>query len=101
MRIGNVFAHQRQRRRTRLIDFTHHAAEIEFEIGFEFAGELLHAFIVREAVHLQELDAAIARTQKGALKQHRADSVALPWLLDAEGGFSFAREYRAERAKFG
>jgi hypothetical protein len=48
---------------------------------------------------LQQLDAAIARAQEGAFEQQGADTVTLPWLLDAEGGFSLAREHRTEGAE--
>ena len=41
-----------------------------------------------------------AREQR-ALEQYGADAVALPGLLDAEGGFRLARERRADRAQLG
>ena len=46
--------------------------------------------IVGEAMHVQQLDAAVARGEQRALEQHRADAMALPGLLDREGGFGFA-----------
>ena len=73
------------------IDLADDAAEIELEVGVELARELLHAPVVAEALHLQRLDAAIAGGQQDALEQHGADAVALPGLLDAEGGLRLAR----------
>src|SRR5690242_5088760 len=92
LRIGGCFAHQRQWRIAWRVDFANHAAEIEPQIGLELAGELLHALIVDKAMHLQSLDPAIARAQKRAFKQDGADTMALPGLLDAEGGFALACE---------
>src|SRR5262249_62421813 len=88
VRVGGCFAHQRQRRITWRVDFTDHAAEIESEIGFELAGELLHALVIDEAMHLQCFEAAIARTQERAFKQDGADTMALPGLLDTEGSLA-------------
>src|SRR5262245_43666508 len=101
MSVGDHLARQRQQGETRGIDFANHAAEIELEIGFKLAGQLLHAPVVSEAVHAQQVDATVACTQKRALEQDRADAVALPWQFDAESGFSFAREHGANRAKLG
>ena len=83
------------------IDLADHAAEIEREFGVELARQLLHAPIVGEAMHVQGVDAAVARGEQRALEQHGADAVALPGLLDAESGFRLVREQRAERAQFG
>ena len=62
----------------------------------ELARELLHALVVGEARHVQELDAAVARRQQRAFEQRRADAVALPRLLDRERGFGLARERLAD-----
>jgi hypothetical protein len=43
-------------------------------------------------MHLQSFDATIARAQKRAFKQDGANTMALPGLLDAEGGLALARE---------
>jgi len=43
-------------------------------------------------MHVQRLDAAVARAEQRALEQHGADALALPGLLDAERGLRFARE---------
>ena len=85
----------------RRLDLADDAAEVEAQLGVELARELLHALIVGEAGHVQRLDAAVARGQQRALEQRRADAVALPGLLDAEGGLGLARERRAERAQLG
>jgi len=100
VRIDDGFTQKRHGGVTRRIDFTDHAPEIEFEIGFELAGELLHALIVGEAMHLQRFDAAIACTQQRSLEQHRPDTVTLPGLFDAERGFALANEHRSETAQF-
>jgi len=99
MGVGHSLPHQRQRGVMRRVDFADHAAEIKFEIGFELAGKLLHAAVVDQAMHLQGLHAAVARAQQGPFEQHRADAMALPWLLDAEGGFSRPREKRSDGAQ--
>ena len=39
--------------------------------------------------------------KQSAFEQHGADAMALPGLLDAEGGFPLAREHAAERTQFG
>src|SRR3977135_4554715 len=77
------------------------SAEIEAQLGLELARELLHARIARKARHVHELDAAIARRQQRALEQRRADAVALPRLLDAEGDLGHARKSRAQRLELG
>ena len=48
--------------------------------------------VFHEAADLHELDAAVARGEPTAFKQRRADTVALPWLLNAEGRFGLAPE---------
>ena len=45
--------------------------------------------------------AAVARAQQRTLEQHRSDAVALPGLLDAEGGFRLVREWRTDAPQFG
>ena len=60
------------------------------ELGLKFAGELLHALVFRKAADLHELDTAVARDEEGAFEQRRADTVALPWLLNAEGRLGLA-----------
>ena len=50
---------------------------------------------------MQRLDAAVARAQQRALEQFGADAVALPRLLDAEGGFRLVREQRADAPQLG
>ena len=74
------------------VDLADDAAEIEAELGVELARELLHALVVGQTGHVQEFDAAVARREQRALEQRRADAVALPGLLDREGGFRLARE---------
>jgi hypothetical protein len=44
-------------------------------------------------------DAAIARGEQRAFEQHRANAVALPRLLDREGGFGLAGQGRADRSQ--
>ena len=82
------------------VDLADHAAEIEGQPGLELARQLLHAPVVGQAVHAQQFDAAVARGQQRALQQHGADAVALPFLLDAEGGFRLMGEQRADRPQF-
>ncbi|HET9413220.1 MAG TPA: hypothetical protein VFO74_03745 [Pseudolabrys sp.] len=101
MGIGDHLARQRQQGETRGIDFPNHAAEIELEIGFKLARQLLHAPVVGETVHPQQFDPTIARTQKRALEQDGANAMTLPGQLDAESGFTLAREHGANRAKLG
>ena len=52
--VGHRLAHQRQGRRARRIDFADHAAEIERQLGVEFARQLLHAPVIGEAIHVQD-----------------------------------------------
>src|SRR5581483_5128632 len=85
----------------RRVDFSDHAAEIERQVGFELARELLHALVFGKAMHLQPLDAAVARGEERALEERRADPVALPRLLDAEGGFRLARQWSADAPQLG
>jgi len=56
--------------------------------------ELLHAPVVGEALHFERGDAAIAGGEQDVLEQDRADTMALPLGLDAEGRFGFVRERR-------
>src|ERR1044072_5038402 len=100
MRIDDGLTHKGHGSVTRLVDFTDHAPEIELEVRFELAGKLLHPLVVREAVHLQRLDAAIASAQKGPFEQHSTDPVTLPRLLDAERRFALANEHGSEAAQF-
>src|SRR6185437_6419966 len=93
--VGSGLAHQREQRRAWRIDLADHAAEIELEAGVELAGQLLHAPVLGEAIHAQQLHAAIARGQQRALQQFGPDAEALPGLLDAEGGFRSADKRRA------
>src|SRR4029077_1457991 len=101
VRIDDGFAEQRHRGVSRWIDFTDHAPEIKFEVGFELAGKLLHTLVIGEAMHLQRFNAAVACAQKCPFEQHRADTVTLPGLLDAERSFALANEHRSETAQFG
>jgi len=48
---------------------------------------------------VQELEATVARREQRALEQHGTDPVALPRLLDGEGGFSFAGHRRPDRSQ--
>ena len=82
--------HDRQRGRMRVFHRADHRPEIEDQLGLEFAGELLHALVFHEAADLHELDAAVARGEPTAFKQRRADTQALPPLLDAEGDLGLA-----------
>ena len=41
------------------------------------AGKLLHALVLHEAAYVQELDAAVARSEQAPFKQRRADTQAL------------------------
>ena len=50
-------------------------------------------------MHVQGVDAAVARAQQRAFEKHGSDPQALPGLFDAEGGFRLAREHRAETAQ--
>jgi hypothetical protein len=90
VRINDGFTQKRHGSVAWRIDFADYAPEIEFKVGFELAGKLLHSLIVREAMHLQRLDAAIARAQKRPLEQHCSDTVTLPKLFDAKSGFTLA-----------
>src|SRR5215467_9889072 len=90
MRVSGRFAHQRQGRIARRVNFADYAAKIELEIGFELEGKLLHALVVGKAMHLQGFDSAVARAQERALKQDRAHAVTLPGLLDAESSLTLA-----------
>jgi len=101
MGIGDHLTYQRQQGETRGIDFSDHAAEIELEIGFKLAGQLLHTPVVGETMHAQHFDPTIARAQKRALEQDRANPMTLPRQLDAESGFAFTREHWTNRAKLG
>src|SRR6188472_3421089 len=60
MGIGDHLTYQRQQGETRGIDFSDHAAEIELEIGFKLAGQLLHTPVVGETMHAQHFDPTIA-----------------------------------------
>jgi hypothetical protein len=62
---------------------------------------LLHARVLHEAAYVQELDAAVARGEQAAFEQRRADTQALPRLLDAEGSLGFAPVERPEDAQIG
>ena len=85
--VGDHFAHHRKRGRARRRDFADHAAEIEAEIGIEFARQLLHAAVVCQTIHLQKLDASISGSQQRAGQQLGTDAVTLPVLFDAERRF--------------
>jgi len=50
---------------------------------------------------VQALDAAVAGGEQAALQKRRTDAVALPRLLDAEGGLGRIRERRAQEPQFG
>ena len=50
---------------------------------------------------MQEFEPAIARGEQRALKQHGADAMALPRLLDRECRFRLARDRRSDRAQLG
>ena len=91
MTVDRHLLHDRQRRRMRVFHLADHCAEIEGQLGLEFAGELLHAVVFHDAADLQELDTAVARGEQAALEERRADTQTLPWLLDAEGGLGLAR----------
>ena len=84
-----------------ILHLADHRAEIEGELGLEFAGKLLHALVLHEAAYVQELDAAVACGEQAAFKQHRADTQALPRLLNAEGGLGLAPVERPEDAQIG
>ena len=70
-------------------------AEIEGQQGLEFSRELLHAPVFHEAGDLQGLHAAIARDEQAAFQQRRADAVAVPRLLNAEGRLGLTAERSA------
>ena len=72
--VGHHLLHERQRGRMRVFHRADHRAEIEDQLGLEFAGELLHALVFHEAADLQELDAAVARGEQAAFEQRRADT---------------------------
>ena len=74
--------------------FVRDYAELSF--GIVFAGELLHALVVGEARHVQELEATVARGEQRALEQHGTDAVALPWFLDRERHLGFTRHGRSD-----
>src|SRR5271166_4413690 len=67
-----------------------HRSEIKGHLGLEFAGELLHALVFHEAADPQALDTAVTRGEQAAFEQRRADTQALPPLLDAEGDLGLA-----------
>ena len=50
---------------------------------------------------MQKLDAAVARGEQAAFKQRRADTQALPRLLDAEGSLGLAPVERPKDAHIG
>jgi hypothetical protein len=50
---------------------------------------------------VQKFEAPIACRQQGSFEQHRADAVALPWLLDRECRLGFARYGCSNRTQFG
>src|SRR5262249_48516989 len=95
--VGKDFAHQRERRRPGGSDLPYDARKIEAQLGIVFAGELLHALVVGEARQVQEFEAAVARGEQRALEQHGTDAVALPWLLDREGGLGLTCHGRSDR----
>ena len=59
----------------RRFHFADDAAEIEGQLGVEFARELLHAPVLGQAGHVQMPKAAVARGEQGAAQQRRADAV--------------------------
>jgi len=71
--VGHHFLHERQRGRMWVFHLADHRAEIEGQLGREFAGESLHALVFRKATDLQELDTAVARGEQTAFKQCRAN----------------------------
>src|SRR5262249_58190165 len=97
--VGHYLAEYRKRRRMRGLDLADDAAEIEAQLGVELARELLHAPIVGQARHVQQLVAAVARSQQRAREQRGADAEALPRPLDAERGLGLL--VSAERAQLG
>ncbi len=97
--VDHQLPHDRERGRIRVFHLPDHRAEVEGELGVEFAGELLHALVFRKAADMQELDSAIARGKQAAFEQRRADAEALPGLLDAECGFGLAPIERPENAQ--
>ena len=50
----------------------------------------LTAPVLHEPAYVQELDTAVARGEQAAFKPRRADTQALPRLLDAEGSLGLA-----------
>src|SRR5215468_8133136 len=98
--VGDQLTHHRERGRMRRLNLSDNGAEIEVQLGIELLRELLHAVVVGQACHVQELEAAVARRQQRAAKQRCADAMALPRLLDAEGRLGLAVESRAERPQF-
>src|SRR5215510_9172041 len=80
-------------------DLANHTAEIEPQLRIKFAGELLHTLVVGETRHMQERNAAVAGSEQCARKQRRANTVALPRLLNAEGRFRLARDRHSDRAQ--
>src|SRR5262245_17809752 len=84
----------------RRFELAHDGAEIEAQLGVELARELLHAAVVGEARHVEELEPAVARGQQRARQQRGADAVALPGMFDAERRLGFAVETGAERPQF-
>src|SRR5271157_3095099 len=74
----------------RVLHLADHRAEIEGQLGLEFTGELLHAVVFHDAADLQALDTAVARGEQAAFEECRADTQALPPLLDAEGDLGLA-----------
>src|SRR5262245_31530812 len=99
--VGKYLAHQRERGQPGGGNLAYHAREVEAQLGLVLAGELLHALVVGEARHVQEFDAAVARGEQRALEQHGAYAVALPRLLDGEGGLRLPHQRRTERTQLG
>src|SRR5215468_6590890 len=94
--VGQNLAHERERRRPRCSDLADDAAKIEAQLGVKLARQLLHALVVGEAGHVQELEATVARREQRALEQHGTDPVALPWFLDRERHLGFTRHGQSD-----
>src|SRR5689334_843327 len=52
-------------------------------------------------MHGQRFDTAVSRTQQSTFKQDGANPMALPGLLDTEGGFALACEHGANTPELG
>jgi hypothetical protein len=101
MTVGQHLPHKRQRRRPRIFHRPDHRPEIEGNVSFKFAGQMLHPPVLHQAADLEMLDATIACGEQSALKQCGANTMALPGLLDAERGLGLLQIEGSDNAQIG